>query len=213
MNKPIFRLILNITIINSRTVEPMEFADLTKTFDPQTLTSFVVAALVVEVIMLTIFRLTKSELAGKDINKWYDVYGLDAILLDTLIVIIGFIVVSILYPIIFSEWNIVYFLILMLVVQIIHDYLFWRYVIVPIPQGHNRVIDTLKVYADNVKGGAIIGDSIMYVLGVPIASLLLGSDISVTKLLTIGIFTLYPIMYLLYTKPVKYHMNEVDQQQ
>lgn len=190
----------------------MEFADLTKTFEPQTLTSFVVAALVVEVIMLTIFRLTKSELAGKDINKWYDVYGLDAILLDTLIVIIGFVVVSMLYPIIFSEWNIVYFLILMLVVQIIHDYLFWRYVIVPIPQGHNRVIDTLKVYAENVKGGAIIGDSIMYILGVPIASLLLGADLSVTKLLTIGMFVLYPIMYLLYTQPVKYDKQTARQQ-
>ena len=190
----------------------MDFGDLTKTFEPQTLTSFVVAAFVVEVIMLSIFRLTKSELAGKDINKWYDVYGLDAILLDTLIVIIGFVVVSMLYPIIFSEWNIIYFLILMLVVQIIHDYLFWRYVIVPIPQGHNRVIDTLKVYAENVKGGAIIGDSIMYVLGVPIASLLLGADISVTKMLTIGMFVLYPIMYLLYTQPVKYDKQTSSQQ-
>jgi hypothetical protein len=168
------------------------------------MTSFVVAAFVVEVIMLTIFRLTKSELAGKDINEWYDVYGLDAILLDTLIVIIGFIVVSALYPFIFSDWNIVYFLILTLVVQIAHDYLFWRYVIVPIPQGHNQVIDTLKVYADNVKGGAIIGDSIMYILGVPIASLLLGSGLSASKLSIVGILSLYPIMYLLYTRPVKY---------
>jgi hypothetical protein len=188
----------------------MEFGDLSKTFDPQTLTSFVVAAFLVEVVMLSIFRLTKSELAGKDINRWYDVYGLDAILLDTLIVIIGFVVVSAIYPYIFADWNIIYFLILMLVVQIIHDYLFWRYVIVPIPQGHNKVIDTLKVYAENVKGGAIIGDSIMYVLGVPIASLLVGMDWSVSKLLTIGIFALYPIMYLLYTRPVKYSKVVTD---
>jgi hypothetical protein len=66
------------------------------------------------------------------------------------------------------------------------------------------VIDTLKVYASNVKGGAIIGDSIMYILGVPIASLLVGMDWSVAKLLAIGIFTLYPIMYLIYTRPVKH---------
>ena len=188
----------------------MEFGDLSKTFDPQTLTSFIVAAFLVEVIMLSIFRLTKSELAGKDINRWYDVYGLDAILLDTLIVIIGFVVVSVIYPYIFAEWNIIYFLILMLAVQIIHDYLFWKYVIVPIPQGHNKVIDTLKVYADNVKGGAMIGDSIMYVLGVTIASLLVGMDWSVSKLLTIGIFALYPIMYLLYTRPVKYSKVVTD---
>ena len=180
----------------------LEFGNLTNTFNPQTLTAFVVSAMIVEVIMLTIFRLTNSELAGKDINKWYDVYGLDAILLDTLIVIIGFIVVSGIYPYIFGEWNIVYFLVLMLIVQIIHDYLFWRNVIVPIPKGHNKVIDTLKEYAANVKGGAIIGDSIMYIIGVPIAALLVGTEWSVTKLITIGIFALYPIMYLLYTRPI-----------
>lgn len=181
----------------------IEIGSLLKTFHTQTITSFIVAALIIEVIMLSIFRLTKSELAGKDINKWYDIYGLDAVLLDLLIVIIGFIVSSILYPIIIgNEFNIVYFLIFMLLIQITHDYLFWRYVITPIPRGHNKVIDTLKDYANNVKGGAIIGDSIMYIIGVPIASLLVGADLSIGALISIGIFALYPIMYLLYTRPV-----------
>jgi uncharacterized protein YacL len=184
------------------------FGDLTTISNTNTQLSFVSAALVVEMVFLILFRLTNSPLTGKEINEWYDVYKLDAILLDTLSVVIGFILASVLYPFLFSEFNLGFFLLVVLGVQIIHDYLFWRYVIVPIPEGHNQIIDTMKKYAKQAKGGAIIGDSIMYVLGVPIASILLYLANSygkggVSLLLGISVFALYPIMYLLYTKPVK----------
>lgn len=184
------------------------FGDLSTLGNVNTMGSFVSGALIVELIMLVLFRLTNSPLTGKEINEWYDVYKFDAILLDTLSVTIGFVVAAFLYPFVFGEFNLGYFLLSTLIVQITHDYLFWRYVIVPLPKGHNQVIDTMKVYAKNAKGGAIIGDSIMYVLAVPIASILLhlannygtgGSGF----LFGVGIFALYPIMYLLYTNPVK----------
>ena len=184
------------------------FGDLSKIGDTNTQLSFVAAALTVELMMLMIFRLTKTPLAAEQINKWYDVYKLDAILLDTLSIVIGFIIASFLYPFFFSEFNLGFFLLVMLGVQITHDYLFWRYVIVPIPKGHNQVIDTMKIYAERSKGGAIIGDSIMYLMGVPIASILLYLANSrgkggVSLLLGVSVFALYPIMYLLYTKPIK----------
>jgi hypothetical protein len=184
------------------------FGDLTQIGNTNTQLSFVASALVVELIILILFRLTNSPLTGKEINQWYDVYRFDAILLDTLSLIIGFILASFLYPLFFGEFNLGIFLLVVLGVQITHDYLFWRYVIVPLPKGHNKVIDTMKIYAEKAKGGAIIGDSIMYVMGVPIASILLYLANSYGKggasfLLGVSVFALYPIMYLLYTKPIK----------
>jgi hypothetical protein len=184
------------------------FGDLTTISSTNTQLSFVAGVLVVELIMLVLFRLTNSPLAGKEINEWYDTYKFNAILLDTLSLIIGFILAALLYPFFFSDFNLGFFLLVVLIVQITHDYLFWRYVIVPIPEGQNQVIDTMKVYAKQAKGGAIIGDSIMYVLAVPIASILLYLANSygkggVSLLLGVSVFALYPIMYLLYTKPIK----------
>jgi hypothetical protein len=184
------------------------FGDLTMIGSTNTQLSFVSSAIVVEMIMLVLFRLTNSPLSGKDINEWYDLYGLNAIIMDTLSVVIGFILASIIYPFVFGEFNLVYYLLVVLGVQITHDYLFWRYVIVPLPDGHNKVIDTMKKYAESAKGGAIIGDSIMYILAIPIASVLLYmsqsmGDSGVSFLIGLIVFMLYPIMYLLYTKPIK----------
>lgn len=184
------------------------FGDLSTIGSTNTQLSFIAGALVVEMIMLVLIRLTDSPLTGKDINGWYDVYKFNAIILDTLSVVIGFVLAAFLYPFIFGEFNLGYFLLVVLIVQIAHDYLFWRHVIVPLPEGQNQIIDTMKVYAKNAKGGAIIGDSIMYVLAVPIASMLLCLANSygkggVSLLIGISVFALYPIMYLLYTKPIK----------
>ena len=184
------------------------FGDLTNLGSTNTQLSFVGGAVVVELIMLILFRLTRSPLTGKDINDWYDEYGINAIIMDLISVVIGFVLAGLIYPFVFGEFNLSLFLLIVLGVQITHDYLFWKYVIVPLPKGHNKVIDTMKIYANNAKGGAIIGDSIMYILAVPIASILLYSSESlgssgVAFLLSVILFAMYPIMYLLYTKPVK----------
>lgn len=181
------------------------FGDLTTISQTNTMVSYIAAVVVVEFIILVLFRLTNSPLTGKEINEWYDTYGLDALLLDMLSATIGFVLAAFAYPLFFSEFNLGYFLLVILVIQIAHDYLFWRYVIVPIPKGHNKVIDTLKVYAEQAKGGAIIGDSVIYILAVPIASMLLYASqfYGMSFLLGVILFALYPVMYLLYTKPVK----------
>lgn len=183
------------------------FGDLSNLGETNVILSFITAALVVELVFLFIFRETRLPLAGKRINEWYDVYKVDAILLDTLSVVIGFILSAIVYSWMFAEWNIVYFLVVMLGVQIAHDFLFWKYVIVPLPEGKNQIIDTMKQYAKDVKGGAILGDSLMYILGVPIAGILLSYANSmpnkgISFLLAISIVCLYPILYFLYTKPL-----------
>lgn len=184
------------------------FGDLTKLENLSTFGAFITSALVIELIMIGLFRLSKTRLAGVLINKWYDTYGLDALLLDTLSVVIGFVLAGGLYGFIFSEFNVFYFLLVVLAVQITHDYLFYRYVITPIPKGHNKVIDTMKEYAEGVKADAILGDSLMYIMAVPVASLLLSvansSEAGPSFLLGVAIFVSYPLMYLLYTRPIKH---------
>ena len=60
-------------------------------------------------------------------------------------------------------------------------------------------MDEFKTYAKNTKLGAILGDSWMYLMGVPI--LILSSKLNKELLIFISILCLYIIGYLIYQIP------------
>lgn len=116
------------------------------------------------IILLTI----AGYFTGKYLKKYYRDYGITAVLLDVLIIAIGFIIARVLYPMIFSTWSIWKFIALLVVIQICHDvlfYLFFR----SIDYGKYKLIDMFKDYANEVAAGAIIGDSVMMILSALIA--------------------------------------------
>ena len=65
-----------------------------------------------------------------------------------------------------------YFLLLLLGVQIVHDLLYYLLVIIPYPTGSNKIMDFMKLYANEVSWGAIMGDSLMMIMSAVIAMLL-----------------------------------------
>jgi hypothetical protein len=177
--------------------------DITNMSNTETILSYAVAVLVAELVIIFLVRLTNTAFAAKAINRWYDTFRLDAFLMDSGILMIGFFLASWAYPMLFSKWNPLYYLLLILGIQITHDILFYIFAILGTPKGHNLVMDLMRHYAKDVSYNAILGDSFMYLVAVPVAMLLVGNRFTTPSLLISAVFTIYPILYMLYTVPIK----------
>jgi hypothetical protein len=151
-------------------------------------------ALIVEcvVIFLSMHGLIRS----KVLKYWYKTYGLAAVLADVCIVMIGFIITRFLYPFLFSAFNLVYFILLALVVQVVHDLSFYAF-FSALPRGFNGMMDTFKEYGKEMGGYAIVGDSNIILFSCLAASFMAGQSLN-TNLIYL-IVNLYFIPYLIYT--------------
>ena len=135
---------------------------------------------------------------SSQLERWYNKYGLSAVIADVLILVIGIIIARALYSRIFGEkFNIVWFVLLVVGIQIIHDVLFYG-LFQAVPAGKNKMLDLFKDYAKEVKAGAIVGDSVMIVIAALAASLLAGVSIN-TNIITLIVLT-YVLPYILHTK-------------
>jgi len=81
------------------------------------------------------------------------------------------------------------------VIQIIHDILFYLLVISPLPIGTNKMIDLFKSYASENSYKIIIADSIMMASTILIAQQLHGKFVPF-----IGLLGVYALTYIIYTK-------------
>ena len=101
-----------------------------------------------------------------------------------------------LYYYIFKEFSIIKFAFLAVSIQIIHDILFYILIIV-IPKGTNKMIDTFKDYAIEISYKAIIADSVMIMTSCLLAYYLVNINTNINIILLISLLYLTP--YLLYT--------------
>jgi hypothetical protein len=138
------------------------------------------------------------DVGGKSLNKWYDKFGLVAVLSDVTIIVIGFLIANYIYPFIFGTYSLFPFLGVVVAVQAIHDVLFYFFVIKPFPKGHNQLMDVFKEYAAENGGKIIVGD----------AGLMLGSAafmeiykrLSPINASALAVFTTYCLTYIIYTR-------------
>ena len=164
---------------------------------------FLTASVIIELFMLILFRFTKS---SKAINNWYDNLGWTAVILDVLSILIGFYIAKFIYEYLVKEkyintdYEYYKFLGIVLLVQIIHDFSFYLFVIKSYPKNKNRVMDEFKNYAERVKTGAVIGDSFMYLLATPLLYLYIQKN-NINTNTFISIVCFYLIGYLIYQKP------------
>jgi len=162
-------------------------ADVSKLF-------FSVLSLDTSVLFLTRY----FDVGGKSLNKWYDRFGLVAVLSDVTVIVIGFLIANFVYPLLFTKFSLVLFLAVVVGVQALHDILFYFFVIKPFPSGENQLMDVFKEYAKENGAKVILGD----------AGLMLGSAafMEVYKRLSplgassLAVFTVYCLTYILYTK-------------
>jgi len=129
------------------------------------------------------------------LNKWYSQYNLSAVIADVLIILIGLIITRAIYYYIFDEFSIIKFIFIAVIVQIIHDILFYI-LFSNIPRGVNKMLDTFKDYANEVSYKAILADSGMIIMACLIASYLVNKTLNTN--LIILIISVYLLPYLLY---------------
>lgn len=132
---------------------------------------------------------------SKFLKKWYEQYRLSAVIADVLILVIGMIIVRSFYNKIFDKFNIFYFIILISIVQITHDILFYI-LFSTIPRGLNNMLDLFKDYAKEVSYGAIIGDNAMIIISVLLASLF--KNLNLNQNIILMIIQVYLIPYIIY---------------
>lgn len=143
------------------------------------------------VILLLNINVIKSNV----LRKWYSQYNLSAVIADVLIILIGLIITRAIYYYLFETFSLFKFTILAVVVQIIHDILFYIF-FSTMPRGVNKMVDTFKDYANEVSYKAIFADSIMMIMSCLIASYLVNKSMNINIIVLISFLYLLP--YLLY---------------
>jgi uncharacterized protein YacL len=144
--------------------------------------------------LIIIFLLYHGVFKSYYLKKWYKKYQLSAVIADVLILVIGIIIARYLYKYFFGAFNIWKFTGLAVMIQIIHDILFYLF-FKTVPSGYNSMLDFFKDYANEVGINAILGDSFMMILACLLSSHF--ATYSLNGNIIILIISLYFIPYMI----------------
>ena len=138
--------------------------------------------------------LSKYYPLGHSLNKWYSEFGIFAIISDCLVIVLGILIAKMLYPSA-SGWNLV---LIAVIVQIVHDVLFYLFVITPIPTGTNKMIDLFKEYAAENSWKILPFDSFMMASTVLLAEAF--EEHGIQEQGFAGLLGAYAMTYITFTK-------------
>lgn len=143
--------------------------------------------------LIIIFLLYHGIFNSFYLKKWYKKYQLSAVIADVLILVIGIIIARFLYKYFFDAFTIWKFTGLAVSIQIIHDILFFIF-FKSIPRGYNSMLDFFKDYANEVGGGAIIGDSFMMIIACLFSSHFATHSLNSNIIILVFLTYLFPYM-------------------
>ena len=131
------------------------------------------------------------------INQWYKKYRLSAMIADILIGVLYLLLAR--YIVFYFKLNLdlFTFTLLAIIIQIILDFSFYLFFSI-IPKGNNDMLDYFKKYSKEVGINALLGDSILVVVGVIISAFL--NQMSFDYNIIILILSIYITPYLIYMK-------------
>ena len=158
-----------------------------------------VAILTVDVVVLFLARFYKT--GGKYLNEWYDQFNILAVCVDVIVIFIGFLIARYLYTTFFVDkfgWNPVFFMLLLIVIQVLHDAIFYVGVLRNVPVGNNEMIDTMKKYAEDL-GGVIYGGDALVVIGSALLAMCY-KKMPTTAFVALSSVVAYSLPYILFTK-------------
>jgi hypothetical protein len=128
---------------------------------------------------------------GPSLSKWYDHFGLVAVISDCLVITLGILLAKMFFP----QYPLLYSAV---AIQIAHDFLFYQFIIVPTPRGHNQIIDVLKDYATEVTWKVVAYDSLMVASTVLLAQQF--ATMKKSNVTFLGLLGAYALTYIIYTK-------------
>ena len=134
---------------------------------------------------------------GKTLKLWYKKYRLSAVIADMFSIILGMILLRYIVYKLNIKVNLFQFILLGIGLCIIHDILFYLF-FTNIPKGSNHMIDFFKDYSKDLGTTAIVGDVILVIWAIILASLL---KTQTKKMNVITLFIgIYLIPYIIYMK-------------
>jgi len=148
------------------------------------------------VVWIDFFTIALSKVfhLGKSLDKWYANFGIIAVISDCLVIILGIMIAQFIAP----GANILTLTGLSIVIQILHDVLFYYAVILGVPHGQNSMIDLFKEYAVENSWKILIADSAMVGFTVLLAGYL--SKLRPSHTTFIGLLGVYGLTYIMFTK-------------
>jgi glucan phosphoethanolaminetransferase (alkaline phosphatase superfamily) len=96
-------------------------------------------------------------------------------------------------------WNPIYFVLLLVLIKVIHDILFYFLVIRRMKQGTNEMIDVFKQYANEHGASIISAHAIIMISSATLAMVMKHQSVGV-QAFVFGLAT-YALPYILYTEP------------
>ena len=157
------------------------------------------AILTVDVVVIFLARYYK--VGGKYLNEWYDQFNILAVIVDVMIIFIGFLITRYLYTCFFFEkfeFNPIMFMALLVIVQLLHDLIFYFGIIKTVPYGHNEMMDTFKRYAGDLGGIILGGDAILMILSAFVA--MIYKSLPLHTFVTSSSIFVYALPYILFTR-------------
>jgi uncharacterized protein YacL len=148
------------------------------------------------VVWVDFFTIVLSKVfnLGNSLDKWYAKFGIVAVISDCLIIVLGILIAQFISP----TANAITLAGISIVVQLIHDVLFYYLVILGVPRGQNTIIDLFKEYSVENSWKILVADSAMIGSTVLLADYLSRVKSSYTTF--IGLLGVYAITYIIYTK-------------
>lgn len=131
---------------------------------------------------------------GVSLDKWYAQFGIVAVLSDCLVIVLGILLAQFFVP----GASIPMLAGVSILIQLVHDYLFYVFVILGVPKGQNSMIDLFKSYSAENSWKILVADSTMIGSTVFLADFLSGYSEKVTSF--VGLLGVYALTYIIYTK-------------
>ena len=131
---------------------------------------------------------------GRSLDKWYAQFGFVAVISDCLVIVLGILIAQFMVP----GASTLVLAVVSIIVQLVHDYLFYIVVILGVPKGQNSMVDLFKEYAKENTWKILVADSTMIGSTVILADLLSEYSDAVTSF--IGLLGAYALTYIIYTR-------------
>lgn len=116
------------------------------------------AALLTDLIVIA---LSFSVLKTPSLTLWYKSFGIGAVIADVLILVLVVLAATFLYPYLFSQYNLLYFIGLVVLLQVSHDLLFGF--LVSRYQGNSPFIGVFKQYVREIGPRILLADASMVI--------------------------------------------------
>ena len=153
--------------------------------------------------VFTLFLVTIAtrigNLGGLPLNTYFDMFGLEGVLSNTMLLVILIQIARYLYSTLYTSggkaWSPLVFLCFVLIAQVAHDVLFYYGVINVVPPGVNEMIDVLRSYAKDNSYKATAGHVVVIVITSVVAMIM--NDLSIIARVLGGVVILYMFPYVL----------------